>query len=212
MDILALLFWPFSWFSDRKPLPSAPAPPTEADPAVSAESDLPKAPPPPHGAPPPLPHRPPPPPPSNYIMGMSTTSSYMSSEGYQSLQSLMKTDAPSYPHMPPSYGMPYHQHVYPPPSAPPPGPPPPPPPASYPPPNLPPPTPSYPPPGYNHSYPPPPPPRMPPPGMALPAGYPPPPVPPGQPQVLMPPVMPPVANMNRGAWMRWKKKVKCQYG
>ncbi|XP_058249176.1 cyclin-K [Hemibagrus wyckioides] len=186
---------------DRKPPPSAPAPPTEAEPAASADSDLPKAPPPPHGAPPPLPHRPPPPPPSSYIMGMSTTSSYMSSEGYQSLQSMMKTDAPSYPHLPPSYGMPYHPHVYPPPSAPPPGPPPPPP-ATYPPPNLPPPTPAYPPPGYNHSYPPPPPPRMPPPGMALPAGYPPPPVPPGQPQVPMPPVMPPVASMNRGAWMR----------
>ncbi|KAM9497085.1 cyclin-K [Clarias gariepinus] len=183
---------------DRKPPPSAPAPPAEADPATSVDSDMPKAPPPPHGAPPPLPHRPPPPPPSSYIMGMSTTSSYMSSEGYQSLQSMMKTDAPSYPHLPPSYGMPYHPHVYPPPSAPPPGPPPPP--ASYPPPNLPPPTPAYPPPGYNHSYPPPP--RMPPPGMALPSVYPPPPVPPGQPQVPMPPVMPPVASMNRGAWMR----------
>ncbi|MCJ8750089.1 hypothetical protein PDJAM_G00194780 [Pangasius djambal] len=190
---------PVSQPPDRKPPPSAPAPPTEVDPAASADSDLPKAPPPPHGAPPPLSHRPPPPPPSNYIMGMSTTSSYMSSEGYQSLQSMMKTDAPSYPHLPPSYGMPYHPHVYPPPSAPLPGPPPP---ASYPPPSLPPPTPTYPPPGYNHSYPPPPPPRMPPPGMALPAGYPPPPVPPGQPQVPMPPVMPPVASMNRGAWMR----------
>ncbi|KAI5627788.1 cyclin-K [Silurus asotus] len=186
---------------DRKPPPSAPAPPSEAEPASSGDPDLPKAPPPPHGAPPPLPHRPPPPPPSSYIMGMSTTSSYMSSEGYQSLQSLMKTDAPSYPHMPPSYPMPYHPHAYPPPSAPPPGPPPPPP-ASYPPPNLPPPTPAYPPPGYNHNYPPPPPPRMPPPGMPLPAGYPPPPPgPPGQPQVPMPPVMP-VTNLNRGAWMR----------
>ncbi|KAI2651715.1 Cyclin-K [Labeo rohita] len=151
---------------------------------------------------PPLPHRPPPPPPSNYIMGMSTSSSYMSGEGYQSLQSMMKTEAPSYAPMPPSFGLPYHPHVYPHPNPPPPGPPPP---TSYPPPNLPPPTPSYPPPGYNPSYPPPPP-RMPPghnvppPVMGMPpAGYPPPPVPPGQPQVPLPPHgMPPVAGMNRG--------------
>ncbi|XP_076872855.1 cyclin-K [Brachyhypopomus gauderio] len=189
---------------DRKAPPSAPAPPTEAEPAASADSDLSKAPPLPHGAPPPLPHRPPPPPPSSYIMGMSTSSSYMSGEGFQSLQSMMKTETPSYAPMP-SYGMPYHPHVYPPPNQPPPGPPPP---ASYPPPNLPPPNPAYPPPGYNHSYPPPPP-RMPPghavppPGMGLPpAGYPPPPVPPGQPQVPLPPGMPPVAGMNRGTWMR----------
>ncbi|XP_030627828.1 cyclin-K [Chanos chanos] len=196
--------------SDRKAPPTAPAPPTEAEPASSGDADLAKgpAPPPPHVAPPPLPHRPPPPPPSNYIMGMSTSSSYMSGEGYQSLQSMMKTEGPSYAPMPPSYGPPmaYHPHVYPPPSAPPPGPPPP---TTYPPPNLPPPTPAYPPPGYNHTYPPPPP-RMPPthavppPGMGLPpTGYPPPPVPPGQPQVpLPPPGMPPVSGMNRGAWMR----------
>ncbi|XP_036416430.1 cyclin-K [Colossoma macropomum] len=190
---------------DRKGPTSAPAPPAEAEPAASADSDLSKAPPLPHGAPPPLPHRPPPPPPSSYIMGMSTSSSYMSGEGYQSLQSMMKTDTPSYAPMPPSYPMPYHPHVYPPPNPPPPGPPPP---TTYPPPNLPPPTPAYPPPGYNHSYPPPPP-RMPPghavppPGMGLPpTGYPPPPVPPGQPQVPMPPGLPPVAGMNRGAWMR----------
>ncbi|KAL7888682.1 hypothetical protein AOLI_G00036560 [Acnodon oligacanthus] len=190
---------------DRKGPTSAPAPPTEVEPAASADSDLSKAPPLPHGAPPPLPHRPPPPPPSSYIMGMSTSSSYMSGEGYQSLQSMMKTDTPSYAPMPPSYPMPYHPHVYPPPNPPPPGPPPP---TTYPPPNLPPPTPAYPPPGYNHSYPPPPP-RMPPghavppPGMGLPpSGYPPPPVPPGQPQVPMPPGLPPVAGINRGTWMR----------
>lgn len=160
------------------------------------------APPLPHGAPPPLPHRPPPPPPSSYIMGMSTSSSYMSGEGYQSLQSMMKTEGPSYAPMPPSYGLPYHPHVYPHQNPPPPGPPPP---TTYPPPNLPPPTPSYPPPGYNPSYPPP---RMPPghtvppPVMGLPpTGYPP---PPGQPQVPLPPHgMPPVAGMNRGNWMRW---------
>ncbi|XP_066533073.1 cyclin-K [Hoplias malabaricus] len=196
---------PVSQPPDRKGPPSAPAPPAEAETTSSADSELSKAPPLPHGAPPPLPHRPPPPPPSSYIMGMSTSSSYMSGEGFQSLQSMMKTETPSYAPMPPSYAMPYHPHVYPPPNPPPPGPPPP---ANYPPPNLPPPTPSYPPPGYNHSYPPPPP-RMPPghavppPGMGLPpAGYPPPPVPPGQPQVPMPPGMPPVAGMNRGGWMR----------
>ncbi|KAA0708910.1 Cyclin-K [Triplophysa tibetana] len=187
---------------DRKAPSAIPAPPAEAEPATSAEMDPAQgpAPPLPHGAPPPLPHRPPPPPPSSYIMGMSTSSSYMSGEGYQSLQSMMKTEGPSYAPMPPSYGLQYH-HVYPHQNPPPPGPPPP---TTYPPPNLPPPTPSYPPPGYNPSYPPP---RMPPghtvppPVMGLPpTGYPP---PPGQPQVPLPPHgMPPVAGMNRGAWMR----------
>ncbi|XP_065119806.1 cyclin-K isoform X3 [Paramisgurnus dabryanus] len=197
---------PVSQPPDRKAPSAIPAPPAEAEPATSIDIDPAQgpAPPLPHGAPPPLPHRPPPPPPSSYIMGMSTSSSYMSGEGFQSLQSMMKTEGPSYAPMPPSYGLPYHPHVYP--HQNPPGPPPP---STYPPPNLPPPTPSYPPPGYNPSYPPPPP-RMPPghnvppPVMGLPpAGYPPPPVPPGQPQVPLPPhAMPPVAGMNRGAWMR----------
>lgn len=185
---------------DRKA--PVPAPPSEAEPPPVNETPppLPHAPP-PH-QPPPLPHRPPPPPPSNYIMGMSTSSSYMSGEGYQSLQSMMKTEGPSYAPMPHNYGppMPYHPHAYPPPNAPPPVPPPP---TSYPPPSLPPhPSPAYPPPGYNPNYPPPPP-RMPPghgvPGMGLPpGGYPPPPpVPPGQSPLPPPPGMP----MNRG-WMR----------
>ncbi|OBS57820.1 hypothetical protein A6R68_11052 [Neotoma lepida] len=85
---------------DRKP-PLAPAlGEAEATGPVEA-SDLPKVqiPPPAHPAPvhqpPPLPHRPPPPPPSSYMTGMSTTSSYMSGEGYQSLQSMMKTEEPS---------------------------------------------------------------------------------------------------------------------
>ncbi|XP_034435988.1 cyclin-K isoform X3 [Hippoglossus hippoglossus] len=181
--------------SDRKA--PAPALPTEAEPGSEAAPPPPHAPP-PH-QPPPLPHRPPPPPPSNYIM--STTSSYMSGEGYQNLQSMMKTEGPSYAPMPPSYAPPippYHQHVYPPPAAPPPGPPPP---STYPPPSL---APTYPPPGYN-SYPPPPP-RMPPghvpPGIGLPpTGYPPPPpVPPGQSQVPLP--LPPGMPLNRGGWMR----------
>ncbi|XP_035279795.1 cyclin-K-like [Anguilla anguilla] len=199
--------------ADRKPPPTTSAPPAEAEPAPaasgdSAEAAMGPAPPPPHAAPvhqpPPLPHRPPPPPPSSYVHlgGMSTSSSYMSGEGFQSLQSMMKTDGSSYSSMPPSYSslppMQYHPHVYPP-SAPPPGPPPPP--STYPPPNLPPPSPAYPPPGYNHSFPPP---RMAP-GMALPQpSYPPPPGPPvGQAQVpLPPPGMPPVSSMNRGGWMR----------
>ncbi|XP_061097129.1 cyclin-K isoform X2 [Conger conger] len=199
-----------------QPPPERKPPPAEAEvsrPGEPAEVPKAPAPPPPHPAPihqpPPLPHRPPPPPPSSYIMGIPTSSSYMSGEGYQSLQSMMKTEGPSYGAMPPSYGppMPYHPHVYPP-NPPPPVPPPS---ASYPPPNLPPPSPSYPPPGYNHSYPPPPP-RMPPghgvppPGMGMPpAGYPPPPGPPGsqsQPPPPLPPGMPPVAGMNRGGWMR----------
>ncbi|XP_028677479.1 cyclin-K [Erpetoichthys calabaricus] len=200
---------------ERKP-PSVVAPPVvETEMAATGDTiEIPKgpAPPPPHQAPvhqpPPIPHRPPPPP-SSYILGMSTSSSYMSGEGFQNLQSMMKTEGPSYGTMPPAYGppMPYHPHVYPP-NAPPPVPPPP---ANYPPPNLPPPTPAYPPPGYNHNYPPPP--RMPPghgvppPGLGIPsATFPPPPGPPGgQPQVpppLPPPGMPPVGAMNRGGWLR----------
>ncbi|KAJ8274819.1 hypothetical protein COCON_G00094440 [Conger conger] len=200
--------------SDRKPPPATPTLPAEAEPVPAASSESTEAskgpaPPPPHAAPvhqqpPPLPHRPPPPPPSSYVHlgGMSTSSSYMSGEGFQSLQSMMKTDGSTYSSMPPSYSslppMQYHPHVYPP-SAPPPGPPP----STYPPPNLPPPSPAYPPPGYNHSFPPPPP-RMAP-GMALPQpSYPPPPGPPvGQTQVpLPPPGMPPVSSLNRGGWMR----------
>ncbi|KAL0963156.1 hypothetical protein UPYG_G00350440 [Umbra pygmaea] len=183
--------------SQPPPDQKAPPAPPEAEPAASSE---PTPPPPSHAPPPhqppPMPHRPPPPPPASYIMGMSTSSSYMSGEGFQSLQSMMKTggthptpDAPT--QRPP---MPYHPHVYP--NAPPPGPPP----TAYPPPNLPPPSPAYPPPGYN-SYPEYPPPRMPPghggppPGMGMPpGGYPP---LPGPPQVPLP-GMP----MNRGGWMR----------
>ncbi|KAJ8341218.1 hypothetical protein SKAU_G00335090 [Synaphobranchus kaupii] len=108
---------------DRKPLSTLSAPPGEPEPSRPGDSgEAPKgpAPPPPHAAPvhqpPPLPHRPPPPPPSGYIMGIPTSSSYMSGEGYQSLQSMMKTEGPAYSGMPPSYGPPmqYHPHVYPP--------------------------------------------------------------------------------------------------
>nr|XP_008517753.1 PREDICTED: cyclin-K [Equus przewalskii] len=107
------------------PLPPAHPPPDRKPPLATAlgeaeppgpvdASDLPKVqiPPPAHPAPvhqpPPLPHRPPPPPPSSYITGMSTTSSYMSGEGYQSLQSMMKTEGPSYGTLPPAYGPPAH--------------------------------------------------------------------------------------------------------
>uniref|UniRef100_A0A674F6R5 Cyclin K n=1 Tax=Salmo trutta TaxID=8032 RepID=A0A674F6R5_SALTR len=206
---------PVELLEDRKPPashPSAPLP-GETDPTgAGGPAEPPKGPPPPpHSAslhqPPPLPHRPPPPPPSSYIMGIPTSSSYMSGEGFQSLQSMMKTEGPSYSTIPPSYGPPlaYHSHVYPP-NAPPPGPPLS---ASYPPPNLPPPSPAYPPPGYNHSYPPPPPHCMPPghgeypPVMGIPpSNYPPPPG--GQSQVPppLPPGMPPISGMSQGAWMR----------
>ncbi|XP_073433804.1 cyclin-K isoform X2 [Dendrobates tinctorius] len=204
------------------PLPVLITPAGEADPvSVPEAADLTKIqiPPPSHPTvhqPPPLPHRPPPPP-SSYITGMSTTNSYMSGEGFQSLQSMMKTEVPAYGNMPPAYGPPshiaYHPHVYPP--NPPPSVPPPPPPSSFPPPNIPPPTSVYPPPPptYNPNYPPPrlPPthtvPNHPPPGIGLPpASYPPPTVPPGgQPPVpppIPPPGMPPVAGLGRAAWMR----------
>ncbi|GAB0190955.1 cyclin-K [Grus japonensis] len=216
------------------PIPPAHPPPERKPPLATAVSmgeaeqsttvdsvDMPKVqiPPPAHPAPvhqpPPLPHRPPPPPPTSYITGMSTTNSYMSGEGYQSLQSMMKTEGPTYGALPPAYGppthLPYHPHVYPP-NPPPPVPPPPP--TSFPPPNIPPPTPGYPPPPtYNPNFPPPrlPPthavPPHPPPGLGMPpASYPPPTVPPGgQPPVpppIPPPGMPPVAGLGRATWMR----------
>lgn len=207
--------------AERKPAAPALAPGEGESVGVPEAADLTKLPipPPTHPStvhqPPPLPHRPPPPP-SSYITGMSTTNSYMSGEGYQSLQSMMKTEAPTYGNMPPAYGPPSHipyHHVYPP--NPPPTVPPPPPPSSFPPPNIPPPNPVYPPPPptYNPNFPPPrlPPshsvPNHPPPGIGLPpANYPPPAVPPGgQPPVpppIPPPGMPPVAGLGRSAWMR----------
>lgn len=104
--------------ADRKPPLSAALGEAEPPGPVDA-SELPKVqiPPPAHPAPvhqpPPLPHRPPPPPPSSYITGMSTSSSYMSGEGYQSLQSMMKTDGPSYGTLPPAYGPPAHLPYHP---------------------------------------------------------------------------------------------------
>uniref|UniRef100_A0A8C3LXW1 Cyclin-K n=1 Tax=Chrysolophus pictus TaxID=9089 RepID=A0A8C3LXW1_CHRPC len=208
--------------TERKPPLTTAVSMGEAEQSTTVDSvDMPKVqiPPPAHPAPvhqpPPLPHRPPPPPPTSYITGMSTTNSYMSGEGYQSLQSMMKTEGPTYGALPPAYGppthLPYHPHVYPP-NPPPPVPPPPP--ASFPPPNIPPPTPGYPPPPtYNPNFPPPlppthaVPPHPPPPGLGMPpASYPPPTVPPGgQPPVpppIPPPGMPPVAGLGRATWMR----------
>ncbi|KAJ8411799.1 hypothetical protein AAFF_G00154370 [Aldrovandia affinis] len=73
---------------ERKPPPALPIPPGEAEPSGPGERQ-------------------------SYIMGIPTSSSYMSGEGYQSLQSMMKTEGPSYSAMPPSYGPPmqYHPHV-----------------------------------------------------------------------------------------------------
>ncbi|OXB64323.1 hypothetical protein ASZ78_010707 [Callipepla squamata] len=214
---------PVDVLEERKPPLTAAVSMGEAEQSTAVDSvDMPKVqiPPPAHPAPvhqpPPLPHRPPPPPPTSYITGMSTTNSYMSGEGYQSLQSMMKTEGPTYGALPPAYGppthLPYHPHVYPP-NPPPPVPPPPP--ASFPPPNIPPPTPGYPPPPtYNPNFPPPRlppthavPPHPPPPGLGMPpASYPPPTVPPGgQPPVpppIPPPGMPPVAGLGRATWMR----------
>ncbi|KAG8449134.1 hypothetical protein GDO86_015983 [Hymenochirus boettgeri] len=207
---------------ERKPI-VVNIPASDGEPASGSEAtEITKIqiPPPSHSAsvhqPPPIPHRPPPPPPASYITGMSTTNSYMSGEGYQNLQSMMKTEGPSYGSLPPTYAppahMPYHPHVFPPnppPSVPPP------PPSSFPPPNIPPPTPVYPPPpAYNPNFPPPrlPPthtvPSHPPPGIGMPpTTYPPPAVPPGaQPPVVPPPIpppgLPPVAGLGRAAWMR----------
>nr|DBA14521.1 TPA: hypothetical protein GDO54_005476 [Pyxicephalus adspersus] len=100
--------------SERKP-PMAPGiGAVESDSvSVSETPDLSKLsiPPPAHPTavhqPPPIPHRPPPPP-ASYITGMSTTSSYMSGEGFQSLQSMMKTEGPTYGNLPPAYVPPAH--------------------------------------------------------------------------------------------------------
>ncbi|KAJ8409132.1 hypothetical protein AAFF_G00241530 [Aldrovandia affinis] len=70
--------------SDRKPRPTTPAPPEEVEPPAYI-----------------------------HLGGMSTSSSYMSGEGFQNLQSMMKTDGSAYSSIPPSYGPPmqYHPHV-----------------------------------------------------------------------------------------------------
>ncbi|XP_059130899.1 cyclin-K-like [Peromyscus eremicus] len=210
---------PADW---KPPLPPALEEASAIGPGEASDPPKVQIPPPAHPAPvhqpPPLPHWPLPPLPSSYMTGMSSTSSYMSGEGFQSLQSMMQTEGPSYGALCPAYAppahIPYDPHVYPP------NPPPPPvplPPASFPPPTILPPTPGYPqpPPTYNPNFPPPPP-RLPPthvvpphpfPGLDLPpASYLAPTLPPGgQPPVpspIPPPGMPPLGGQAWATWMR----------
>ncbi|KAK5856905.1 hypothetical protein PBY51_010185 [Eleginops maclovinus] len=101
--------------SNLEPLPPPPPPP----PPVSINpdhkppssylpaSDLSSRPP-----PPPLPHCPPPPPP--LPMDLPTSSSLVSSEGYQKLQSMMRTEASCYTTAPPACAPPLGFHHYPP--------------------------------------------------------------------------------------------------
>uniref|UniRef100_A0A672YFK5 Cyclin-K n=1 Tax=Sphaeramia orbicularis TaxID=375764 RepID=A0A672YFK5_9TELE len=129
--------------------------------------------------PPPLPHCPPPPPPPP--MDLPTSSSLVSSEGYQKLQSMMTTEGSCYTAVPPACAPPLGYHPYPsgtttyhtPPLS-----------------------------AYSYLLAPPPPSVM---GMAssLASGYPPPSTT-GHNQLPppLPPGMPPVGGMNRGTWMR----------
>ncbi|XP_034052633.1 cyclin-K-like [Gymnodraco acuticeps] len=125
--------------------------------------------------PPPLPHCPPPhhPPP----MDLPTSSSLLSSEGYQKLQSMMRTEASCYTTAPPACGPPLGFHHFPPGT-----------------------TPFHTPPLSAYSYLLAPPPSVI--GMApiLNSGYPPPPTTAGHNQ--LPPGMPPVSGLSRGTWMR----------
>ncbi|CAO2639293.1 Ccnk [Lemmus lemmus] len=167
---------------DWKP-PIAPAL-GEADAGGPVEaSDLPKVqlPPPAHPASVHQPQSlgPPPPLPYSYVTGMSSTSSYMSGEGYQNLQSMMKNEDPPSIALCPAYGppahLPYQPHIYSPNPLPPPVFPSP---VSFLPPTIPPPIPGYPPPlpPNNPNFPPPPPcwppvhvaPPHPPPDLSLP--------------------------------------------
>uniref|UniRef100_A0AAQ4NTL2 Cyclin-K n=1 Tax=Gasterosteus aculeatus aculeatus TaxID=481459 RepID=A0AAQ4NTL2_GASAC len=127
---------------------------------------------------PPLPHCPPPPPPPP--MDLPTSSSLVSSEGYQKLQSMMKTEGSCYTTVPQVCAPPLGYHHYPPGTT------------AY-----------HTPPLSAYSYLLAPPPSVL--GMApsLSGGYPPPsaaghnPLPPP-----MPPGMPPVSSLSRGTWMR----------
>ncbi|XP_063764293.1 LOW QUALITY PROTEIN: cyclin-K-like [Eleginops maclovinus] len=168
--------------SNLEPLPPPPPPP----PPVSINpdhkppssylpaSDLSSRPP-----PPPLPHCPPPPPP--LPMDLPTSSSLVSSEGYQKLQSMMRTEASCYTTAPPACAPPLGFHHYPPGT-----------------------TPFHPPPLSAYSYLLAPPPSVI--GMAhiLNSGYPPLPTTAGHNQLAppLPPGMPPVSGLSRGTWMR----------
>ncbi|KAK7904479.1 hypothetical protein WMY93_017086 [Mugilogobius chulae] len=159
-------------------LPPPPPPPPPPAPAVNPEHkpSYPPAPElPPKPTPPPLPHCPPPPPPPP--LDVPSTSSLVSSEGYQTLQSMMKTEASCYPAVPPACAPPLGYHF--PTSS-----------ASY-----------HAPPLSAYSYLLAPPPSV----LGLTSGYPPPPATTGHTQLPppLPPGMPPVSGMGpRGSWMR----------
>ncbi|XP_072314362.1 cyclin-K-like [Eucyclogobius newberryi] len=181
--------------SPRPPKPAQPSPKEESKPAKlsAAELLLPPPPPPPpplpavnpehkpgyppapelppKPTPPPLPHCPPPPPP----LDAPTAGSLVSSEGYQTLQSMMTSEASCYAAAPPACAPPLGYHF---PSA---GS------SSY---HAPPLS------AYSYLLAPPPPAVL---GLA--GGFPPPP-PAGQLPPPLPPAMPPVGGMGRGTWMR----------
>ncbi|KAL6105053.1 ccnk [Pungitius sinensis] len=127
---------------------------------------------------PPLPHCPPPPPPPP--MDLPTTSSLVSSEGYQKLQSMMKTEGSCYTAVPQVCAPPLGYHHYPPGTT------------AY-----------HTPPLSAYSYLLAPPPSVLAMAPSLSGGYPPPsaaghnPLPPP-----LPPGMPPVSGLSRGTWMR----------
>ncbi|CAL1576045.1 unnamed protein product [Knipowitschia caucasica] len=165
--------------SSAELLPPPPPPPPPPAPAVNPDHkpSYPSAPElPPKPTPPPLPHCPPPPPPPP--LDVPPSSSLLSSEGYQTLQSMMKTETSCYPSVPAACAPPLGYHF----------------PTS---------TTSYPPlSAYSYLLPPP---VL---GLAssLTPGYPPPPPPSatghGQMPPPLPPGMPPVSGMGHGSWMR----------
>lgn len=191
--------------SPRPPKPAQPSPKEESKPTkLSAAELLPPPPPPPpppaptaipehkptyppapelppKPTPPPLPHCPPPPPPPP--LDIPSSSSLVSSEGYQTLQSMMKTEASCYPAVPATCAPPMGYHPFPAAGS-----------TSY---HAPPLS------AYSYLLAPPPPSVI---GLAsgLTGGYPPPTAATGHSQLPppLPPGMPPVSGIGRGAWMR----------
>eukprot|EP00064_Thunnus_orientalis_P017730 superscaffoldBa00003844_g17816 len=155
--------------SPRPPRPAQPSPKDD-----SKATNLPSKP-----NPPPLPHCPPPPPPPP--IDLPTSSSLVSSEGYQKLQSMMKTEGSCYTTVPQACAPSLGYHPYPPGTT-----------AYHTPPLS----------AYSYLLAPPPPSVM---GMAsgLASGYPPP-TTAGHNQLPppLPPGMPPVSGISRGTWMR----------
>ncbi|XP_035530560.1 cyclin-K-like [Morone saxatilis] len=161
------------------PLPPPPPPPVSINPDHKPPSSYPPAPDlPSKPPPPPLPHCPPPPPPPP--KDLPTSSSLLSSEGYQKLQSMMTTEGSCYT-VPQACVPPLAYHHYPPGTT------------SY---HTPPLS------AYSYLLAPPPPSVM---GMApsLSGGYPPPSAA-GHNQLPppLPPGMPPVSGLSRSTWMR----------